>query len=132
MKLKARLSESGLPDASASTQDVSVQIRSSTDEVLCARLPASAVVRKRTRLLFKDKTASVVSAEGVSKLVLRARKDGTGRLSIAGKQTALEVPEPGPLAITLGLRDPATAEGGNLCASGTATFRLVKTTLRFP
>jgi len=132
MKLKARLSEDGLPDASTSTQDLSVQIRSASAEVLCARIPAATVGRKKTKLVFKDKAATVASAQGVTKLVLRARKDGTGRLSVSGKRTALVVPEAGPLTITLGLRDPATAEGANVCQSGTVTFRATKKALRFP
>jgi hypothetical protein len=132
MRLKARLSQHGLADSATSTQDVSVQIRSATGEVLCARMPAQTMGRKKTKLVFKDKTGVVTPAQGVSKLVLRARKDGTGRLSTTGKHTVLVVPVPGPLDITLGLRDPATAEAGNLCATGTATFRATKNTLRFP
>jgi uncharacterized protein with FMN-binding domain len=130
--LKATLSRTGLPDSATSSQDASIQIRSVDGEVLCARIPAIALVRKKTRLKFRDKAGNVVSADGLTTVTISAQKDGSGRFSAGGKAVNLTLPEAGDLTTTLGLRDPEAAEEGNRCARGTATFRATKKGLSFP
>jgi hypothetical protein len=132
LKLKARLSSNGLPDSATSSQNVSVQIRSVDGEILCAQMPAIALVRKKTKLKFRDKSGSVLSAAGITTLTIGAKKDGTGSFNAGGKAVDMVLPEAGALAITLGLRDPETAEAGNYCARNLSTFRATKKGLQFP
>jgi hypothetical protein len=133
VKLKAKTSASGLPASTTSTQDLSLQIRTESGEVLCARVAAAEMVRKKRALKFRDKSGSVGFAEGLTKVTIKEKKkDGSGKLNAGGKKVELTVPAAGPLTVTLALRDPATAEAGNYCASGTFTFRETKKGLRFP
>jgi hypothetical protein len=111
---------------------VSLVIRKFGGEVLCARMPAASLVRKKNKLKFNDKQGTVVTAQGITKLTIGAKKDGSGTLTTSGKQVAIGLPDPGQFEITLGLRDPSTAEEGNYCARGAATFRATKKGLKFP
>jgi hypothetical protein len=133
VRLKGPLSGEGLPALAASSRDLTIQIRTATDEVLCARVPAADLVRRKTKLKFRDARARVGSALGLTKATIRARKDGTGHLGTRGRSVVLTVPRVAALTTTLGLRDPATAEGGNYCARGTAVYRVKKKRgLRYP
>jgi hypothetical protein len=125
VKLKGSLSSSPLPASAQSSQDAMLQIRSAAGGVLCARVPANALVRKKAKLMFHGKTLDTVSAIRLKKMLIRAKKDGSGRFSIAGEVDPAAL-EAGSLAFTLALRDPLTAEEGNLCAHGTANFRTTK------
>ena len=66
-----------------------------------------------------------MSAIRLKKMLIRTKKDGSGRFSIAGEVDPAAL-EAGSLVLTLALRDPLTAEEDNLCAHGTATFRTTK------
>ena len=67
----------------------------------------------------------------LKRMTIRARKDGSGRFALAGR-TDLAEPQAGALAFTLALRNPATAEDGNVCARGTAVFRSTRKGLTAP
>lgn len=137
VKLKARLAESPLfPDGL--TQDVTLQLRGAGTS-LCARFPVSTLVRRRKRLRFRDADGTVASARGITAVTLVEKqvgaiveKDQTARVAVFGPEAQLAVLGPGPFTLTLGFRDPATAEAANECASGTATFRPARRGVRFP
>lgn len=131
VKLKARLSESGLVDGPKPTQDVVVQLRG-TEELLCARVPASSLERKRTRITFRDGKGTTASARGLDAVALVERRRGGARLTVTGRRAALAVPPAGTLAVTFGLRDPSTAEATNRCASSVVPFRSTRRGLRYP
>jgi hypothetical protein len=113
--------------------DVFVQVREEGGaEVLCARLPAANLAVRKQKTKFRDKTASVASAVGVSRLALAVKKDGSAKLKVQGKEVAFATPAAGDFRVTIGLRDPATAETQNHCASAVASFRAAKKGVRFP
>jgi hypothetical protein len=117
------------------TKDVYLQLRPETGgEPLCAHIPAGKLVGKKKTLVFKDKAATVTSAQGLTRVKLKIRKDGSVIVAVKGKQAAFATPAAGRLRATIGFRDPATAEAGNQCRGIVGTFRGVgkKGALRFP
>lgn len=133
LALKATVSKAGLAGGSIATQDVFVQLRAQGGEVLCAHVPASAVTRKKTRIVFKDPAHGVATARGVDHLALSQKKNGSGQLNVAGAQVTLTPPPAGHVDVVLGLRDPRAGDAGNLCANGGGTFRAGrKGLLKFP
>ena len=131
--LAAALAESGVASGSASTQDVTLQISGAGQPLLCAHVPAANLKRKKATLRFKDERGSVASAAGVGTLRLRGRKDGSGLFSANGRKVSLAVPPAGGFVVTLGLRDPATAESGNRCARAEVSLEATKKgALRLP
>jgi hypothetical protein len=137
VKLKAKLAESPLV-ADGVTQDVTLQLRGAGTS-LCARFPVSTLVRRGKRLRFRDADGVVTSARGITAVTLVEKqrgaiveKDQTARVAIVGQEAQLAVLGPGPFTLTLGFRDPATAETANVCASGTATFRPARRGVRYP
>lgn len=131
LKLKARLADSGLVDGSVATQDVAVQIRGA-DELLCARIPAARLTRRPTKVRFRDAARTIESARGIDAVTLVEKRSGSAKLSVGGRQAALIVPAAGSLVVTFGLRDPATAEAANRCASSAVSFRATRKGLRYP
>jgi hypothetical protein len=123
LTLKASVAESGLAIGTASTQDVSLQLRAASGQVLCARVPATNVVRTKKGARFSDAGHGVGSASGIDALLLRAKKNGAGKLGASGRRMSLAAPPAGPIQITLALRDPATAEQGNRCAGAQVTMK---------
>jgi hypothetical protein len=133
VKLKAALADGILGEGAASTEDVTLQIRRDGEgELLCARMSAASLARRGGRLTFRDPEHRLASALGIDGLALVEKRSGGGRLAVAGRLVALVVPGAGPLRVTLGLRDPATAEAENRCAVGAANFRRTRKGLRFP
>lgn len=121
LNLGAALSQTGIV-GDTPTQSVTLQIRrAGQGEVLCATIPASKLARKRTTTSFRDRTRSLASAKGIERLRIAERKKGGGTLKVKGT-LGIALPGPGPFTVTMGLRDPATAEAGNRCATGTKNF----------
>ena len=77
------------------------------------------------------RTAAVASARGIERVTLIAKRSGA-KLAVSGREAQLATPAAGTLTVTLGLRDPATAEAANQCTTATATFRATKKGLRYP
>ena len=119
--LVATLPQSVLPSAPI-TDDLTLQIRAGGQEPLCARVPGASFRQRKSKLIFSDPGASVASARGFDPVVIVLGKKGKGRLIARGKMMPLELPDPGPLTLTFGLRNPATAEATNRCAAGTGQF----------
>jgi len=130
LKLAAKLATSPVADGSTATQDVTLQLRDPTG-VFCARVPAGNLMRRRKGLVFRDGNGVVVGARGLGRLSLIEKRSGA-KLAVSAARAELAVPTPGTLALTLGLRDPATAEAANQCALGMATFRAAKKGIRYP
>jgi hypothetical protein len=68
----------------------------------------------------------------VNRLSIAVKKDGSGKLKVQGKEVAFATPGASDLRVTIGLRDPATAETQNHCASAVASFRSARKGVRFP
>ena len=134
LKLTASLVQSGLSTGSAADQDVHLQIRQSGQpDVLCARIPAANLTRKKSTLRFRDKKHAVASAVGVDTLVLKGKKKGGASLTVAGSRLAIDLPPAGDVQITLGLRNPGTAEAGNRCTTAQIPLKAGrKGGLKFP
>jgi hypothetical protein len=131
LKIAAKLAASPIgADATSATQDLTVQLRDATG-VFCARVPSAVVARRRKGLSFRDPDAGLESARGVTRIAITEKRSGA-KLSFSGSEALLDAPAPGPLTVTLGLRDPATAEAANQCAAATATFRAAKRGIRYP
>jgi hypothetical protein len=130
--LKGPLSGDGLAAAVLSSRDLTIQIRTSKGEVLCARVPAANLGRRKAKLKFRGAGAPVASARGLARVTLRVHEDGTGRLGMRGRSVVLTVPAEAGVTTTFGLRDPASAEGTNFCARSVAVYRLTKRGLRYP
>ena len=130
LKLAAKLATSPIADGTTATQDLTVQLRDATG-VFCARVPAGSLTRRKKGLVFRDQDGTVTSARGIERVTLTAK--GTGaKLAVAGREAQLATPAAGSLTVTLGLRDPATAEAANQCTTAIATFRATKKGLRYP
>jgi hypothetical protein len=133
LALSGTLAESGVAPGTAATQDVFLQVATAGQQLLCAHVPAANLKRKKSRLRFTDAAHSVVSAASLERLRLRAKKDGSGALAAGSKAMPFTVPSAGPAVVTLGLRDPAAAEGGNRCARAQAALEASKKgALRLP
>ena len=133
LTLAGSLAKSGVAAGKTVTQDLTLEVSVAGRQLLCARVPASALRLRKSRLRFRDKAHRVVSAAGVDRIKLRTRKDGSGALAAGGKKLTLALPAGGSASVTLGLRDPAGAEGGNRCARATATLENSKQgALRLP
>ena len=112
-----------LNDGAGRHAEVALQVRRAAgQELLCARIPAANLRQRKNKLVFGDPSASVSSARGLARVVIVLGKNGKGRLTARGKMVPLELPDPGPLTLVFGLRNPATAEAGNRCAAGTGQF----------
>ena len=128
VKLKAKLVSS--PVAGGAAQDLTLQIRG-VDAALCARFPAATLERRRKRLEFRDVDGVIASARGITAVTIREKKRGA-KVAVFGPAAQLAVLGPGPFTVTLGFRDPATAESTNQCVSANATFRPARRGIRFP
>jgi len=126
LKLAAKLGASPIADA----QDLTVQVRDATG-VFCARIPAGNLSRRRKGLVFRDEDGAFAGARGLERITLTEKRSGA-KLAVSGARAQLATPAPGVIALTLGLRDPATAEAANQCAAGTATFRAARKGIRYP
>jgi len=118
-----------------STEDVWVQLRlEGGEELLCARIPASAITKKGRTYRFKDRMHQVASAEGIDVLRLRISKKGTGRLAVSGAQAAFQAPGAASLELTYGFKNAAGADDTtNRCATSTEPFKANRRgALRFP
>jgi hypothetical protein len=121
--------QAGLTAAASATDDVALQLRAASGEILCARVPTANLVRTKKAARFADPKHRVASAAGVDKLLLRAKKG----IAASGRRMSLAVPPAGAVQVTFALRDPATAEQGNRCAGAQVTVQARKNgSLHFP
>jgi len=124
LKLKSLLAKAGLADVNPLKQDVFVQIRpAGGTDVLCAKAPADKFMKMHGAFKFWDRQHRVASAEGISDIRVQVRRDGSVRFSAVGKRVKFRTPQGGTLQVTVGFRDPATAEAGNRCSTQTQAFR---------
>ena len=124
LKLKSLLAKVGLADVNPLKQDVFVQIRpAGGTDVLCAKAPADKFMKMHGAFKFWDRQHRVASAEGISDIRVQVRRDGSVRFSAVGKRVKFSTPPAGTLQVTVGFRDPATAEAGNRCSTQTQAFR---------
>jgi hypothetical protein len=118
LKLTASLAQAGLSTGPGADQDVYLQLRRPGQaDVLCAHIPAASLTRKKSTVRFRDKKHLVTSAGGLDTLVLKGKKTGGGTLTVGGSGLAIALPPAGDVQITLGLRNPTTAETGNRCTT---------------
>jgi hypothetical protein len=130
VKLKAKLAVSPVADGKTVTQDLTLQLRGAGG-TLCARFPAANLVRRGKRLAFRDRDGAITNARGLTAVTIVEKKTGA-KVAVFGKEAELAVLGPGSFTLTLALRDPATAEAGNRCVAGSASFRPAKRGVRFP
>ena len=124
LKLKSLLAKAGLADVNPLKQDVFVQIRPAGGaDVFCAKAPADKFMKMHGAFKFWDRQHRVASAKGISDIRVQVRPDGSVRFSAVGKRVEFTTPQSGTLQVTVGFRDPATAETGNRCSTQTQAFR---------
>ena len=124
LKLKSLLAKAGLADVNPLKQDVFVQIRPADGtDVLCAEAPADKFMKMHGAFKFWDRQHRVASAKGISDIKVQVRRDGSVRFGAVGKRVEFGTPQGGTLQVTIGFRDPATAEAGNRCSTQTKAFR---------
>jgi hypothetical protein len=123
LKLKSLLAQAGLADVNPLKQDVFVQIRpTGGTDVLCAKAPADKFMKMHGAFKFWNGHL-VASAKGINDILVKVRRDGSVRFSAVGKRVEFTTPPGGTLQVTVGFRDPATAEAGNRCSTQTRAFR---------
>jgi hypothetical protein len=115
-------------------RDLFVQIRrDGGDELLCAKIPAGRFAAKGKKLKFVDKRHAVLEAAGVEQITFATNRVGSALVQVSSKRAALATPAPGPLRISLGFREPSSAEAGNRCAVAVQPFRAgKKKAVQFP
>src|SRR5437773_77843 len=124
LKRKSLLAKVGLADVNPLKQDVFVQIRpAGGTAVLCAKAPTDKFMKMHGAFKFWDRQHRVASAKGISDIRVQVRPDGSVRFSAVGKRVEFTTPQSGTLQVTVGFRDPATAETGNRCSTQTQAFR---------
>jgi hypothetical protein len=124
LRLKTKLAQSGLENVNPLKQDVFLQIRpAGGTDVLCAQVPAEKFMRMHGAFKFWDRKHTVASAKGIDDLKIKVRKDGSVRLKTVGRRVRFQTPQQASLQVTVGFRDPATAEAGNRCSTETRAFR---------
>ncbi len=122
LRLKAILGQSAA-DVDPMRQDVFVQIRRAGGaELLCAKAPAEKFMKMHRALAFWDKKGMIASAKGIQDIAIR-RKRGRVRFSTFGRRVQFSATDAGDLQITVGFRDPSTAEAGNRCSRVVQSFR---------
>ncbi len=123
LKLKSLLAQAGLADVNPLKQDVFVQIRpTGGTDVLCAKAPAGKFMKMHGAFKFW-RGRLVASAKGINDILVKVRRDGSVRFKAVGKRVEFTTPPGGTLQVTVGFRDPATAEAGNSCSTQTRAFR---------
>jgi hypothetical protein len=129
LKLAAKLDASPI----AGTQDLTVQLRDPTG-VFCAHIPAANLSRRKKGLVFRDGNGTLAGAGGLERVTLTEKRNGA-KLAVSGARAKLDTPAPGTLALTLGLRDPATARrqtGAPLAPRRSAPRRRASATRSLP
>ncbi len=124
LSLTSTLARAGLTRVDPTRQDVTLQIRQPQGaELLCAQLPRTAFTRKKTTFRFRDRTATTSTAQGLTKVGIKIRSDGSVRFRARGKQVAIGTTPGGPLQLTVGFRSPDASAAGNRCSKTTRAFR---------
>ena len=134
VRLRAFLARAGMDDIDPSTEDVQIQLRTSEGEALCATIPAGKFKHRKQTFKFRDKKHTVPTAFAFDRVTIRVRKNHTVVFRAAGKNVTLATPSAGSLRLTVGFRNPATAEATNRCSTvRSAEFRTgPKGSIRFP
>ncbi len=127
VRLRGGLAQSGLgAKLDPSTQQVIVQIRSDTGEVLCASIPAGKFIRKHKQLYrFTSKRTPLPVDQGknLDRIIIKMLKNGQVRFRVKGKRAALSAPAQGRVMITFGFTKPGTTASQNVCSQGVRVFR---------
>jgi hypothetical protein len=124
VKLKSILARAGLARVNPHTQDVFIQVKPDQGgDILCARIPAEKFLTKGRAFKFIDKLATVSTARGVQKVVVRLKPDGSVRFLAKGKQVHVQPPAAGPLRVTVAFATKGTAGPDTRCSTTTQSFR---------
>ncbi len=135
LRLKTLLARTGLEHVNPLAGDnVTLQIRQEGGgEVLCARIPAEKFMRMHGEFKFWDRQHTVASAKHIDDLAVHVGPGRTVKLRTLGKRVLFQSPSHGALIVTVGFRNPATAESGNHCSRTTQPLETGPTGgLRFP
>jgi len=133
LRLRAFLARNGM-DINPKAQDVELQISGKAGQILCAQIPASAFKQKKSTFKFKDPKHTVPGAAAIDRVVIRVKKNHTVTFRVKGRKVAVATPAAGSMRLTVGFRNPSTAEAANRCSSlRSAEFRTgPKGSIRFP
>jgi hypothetical protein len=93
-------------------------------DVFCAQVPAKKFMGKRRVFKFWDRQAAVASAQGLSDMKIKVRRDGSIKLKTHGRRAKLRHRSQGMLQVVVGFRDPAAGDAGNVCSTVTQPFHL--------
>lgn len=113
--LKSTLGQSDFAGVDPTSQDVTLQLRKPAAELLCVNVGHErwSANKKRNKFTFKDRKGSV--AQGLRKLGLKVKKDGSVGFLASGKNMDLS-----------GFTDPsltATVRVGDRCSAATIALR---------
>jgi hypothetical protein len=133
LELETQLTGGGLETIDPTKQDLHVQLRSQSGELLCARIPATSFKKKKKLWQFVDRRLTTAGAKGIDGSVVRLLKGQKLQLRVQGKKKVEllgPVPGAGTMTVTFAFRDA----NGHRCATATRPSRAVgkKSTLRFP
>jgi hypothetical protein len=133
-KLKLTGTLAPLTLRAGAAQDLFIQLRTDGGpDFLCARIPAADVVHRGAKEIFEGAKQGVETAQGIDAVVIKPMKKGGMALKVRGTKVPLRLPPAGTVDVTVGLRDPAAAEAGNLCATEGVPFtRSKKGALKYP
>jgi hypothetical protein len=118
LKLAAVLATAGFAAVDPLTEDVGIQLRNASGELLCTTITHDRWRKKRKAFAFRG------SAAGLSTVDLKVPKSGAVRFSAAGKQIDLTRFGGSPLTVTVRV--------GERCSRGSAALRQSKKGLLFP
>jgi len=135
--LKGALARSGLGTMiDPPSQQISVQIRNQSGEVLCARIPAGKFrkTKKGFRYARKKSPLPVELGRNLDGVRVKVSKNGQVRFRVKGRKAQLTTPAEGTLEVTVGFLKSTGRASQNVCSHGVRLFRGGKKSgaLRFP
>jgi hypothetical protein len=108
--------------------DVLIQLRQGSTELLCAEVPAAKFMKMHhgRTIGFWDYRHHVPSAKHIDDVAFTARKKGGVKVHVFGRKAELQTPAPGDLTLMVVLRNPS-APAESQCAAVTQSFRTTRT-----
>lgn len=108
--------------------DVLIQLRQGSTELLCAEVPAAKFMKMHhgRTIGFWDYRHRVPSAKHIDDVAFTARKKGGVKVHVFGRKAELQTPAAGDLTLMVVLRNPG-APAESQCAAVTQSFRTTRT-----
>ena len=107
-----------LPSLPANVARTVQLARPGQGQLSCARIPTATLQESKGKMIFRDQVGAL------DRVTVLRGKAGSAKLVVRGKTVPFELPAPGPITMTFGLRESTAAGTVDRCAVGSAEFRV--------